>query len=172
MEVHGRVGSSPDNDRTDRHCQTVRAWLARQRGVTRVNQRVNPLKCGTGSNLVDVGRVAVRVVLNVRGRRLRHRSFTSVGRPSRKACGVLDGEAAAAKLGADPADRCMVNVGTVVVLPFPASSLLAGGQVHRRLMTPRRGGGSVVVRARESCVHGEGTQRVRRAVAGMPGGHR
>ena len=172
MEVHGRVGSSPDNDGTHQYCQMVRAWLARQRGVTRVNQRVNPLKCGTGSNLVDVGRAAVRVVLNVRGRRLRSRSLMSVGRLSRKACGVLGGEAAAAKLGADPADRCMVNVGTVVVLPFPVSIRLVGGQVHRRLWMPGRGGGFVVVRAQESCVHGEGTQRVRRAVAGMPGGHR
>jgi hypothetical protein len=166
------VGSSPDNDGTGRYCQTARARQARQRGVTRVNQWLNPLKCGTGSNLVDMGRAAVRVVVSVRQRRLRSRSVTTVGRPSRKACGVLDGEAAAAKLGADPANRCMVNVGTVVVSPSPASCLLVGGQVHRRLLTRRRGGGSVVVRAQESCVHGEGTQRVRGAVAGMPGGRR
>ncbi len=37
-EVRGRAASSPDNDGTDRHCQTVRARLARQTGVTRVNQ--------------------------------------------------------------------------------------------------------------------------------------
>jgi len=83
------VGSSPDNDGTGRYCQTARVRLARQRGVTRVNQWLNPLKCGTGSNLVDVGRVAVRVVLDERGRRLRSRSLMSVGRPSRKICGVL-----------------------------------------------------------------------------------
>lgn len=87
-------------------------------------------------------------------------------------CGVAVGEAAAAKLGVDPADRYMVNVGTVVVSPFPASSLLVGGQAHRRLMTRRRGGGFVVVRARESRVHGEGTQLVRSEVAGMSGGRR
>jgi hypothetical protein len=88
------------------------------------------------------------------------------------ACGVAVGEAAAAKLGADPVDRYMVNVGTVVVSPFPASSQLVGGQAHRRLMTRRRGGGFVVVRARESRVHGEGTQLVRSEVAGMSGGRR
>jgi len=88
------------------------------------------------------------------------------------ACGVAVGEAAAAKLGADPVDRYMVNVGTVVVWPFPVSSQLTGGQVHRRLMTPQRDGGFVVVRARESRVHGEGTQRDRSAVAGMSGGRR
>jgi hypothetical protein len=75
------VGSSPDNDRTHQHHQMVWAWLARQRGVTRVNQRVNPLKSGTGSNLVDVGRAAVRVDFFGRGRRLRSRLLTSVGRP-------------------------------------------------------------------------------------------
>jgi hypothetical protein len=88
VEMHGRVGSSPDNDRTHQHRQMVRAWLARQRGVTRVNQCVNPLKRGTGSNLVDVGRAAVHVDLDVRGRRLRSRLLMSVGRPSGKACGV------------------------------------------------------------------------------------
>ena len=52
-----------------------------------------------------------------------------------KACGVAVGEAAGAELGADPVDRYMVNVGTVSGSPFPASSQLVGGQVHRRLMT-------------------------------------
>ncbi len=88
------------------------------------------------------------------------------------ACGVAVGEAAAAKLGADPANRCMVNVGTVVGSPFPASSQLVGGQAHRRLMAWRRGGGFAVVRARESRVHGEGTQQIRSEVAGMSGGRR
>jgi hypothetical protein len=137
-----------------------------------VNQWLNPLKRGTGSNLVDVGRVAVRVVPSVWGRRLRSRSRMSVGRPSGKACGVPGGEAAAAKLDVDPVDRCMVNVGTVPGLPFPASSQLVGGQAHRQLMTSGRDGGSVVVRAQESCAHGEGTQRVRSEGAGMPGGRR
>lgn len=39
------------------------ARLARQTGVTRVNQWLNPLKRGTGSNLVDAGRVAVHAEL-------------------------------------------------------------------------------------------------------------
>ena len=80
------------------------------------------------------------------------------------------GEAAAAKLDVDPVDRCEVNVGTVSVLPYPASGLLVGGQVHRRLLMPERDGGFVVVRARESRVHGEGTQRVSSEVIEMPGG--
>ena len=94
------------------------------------------------------------------------------GEATVKACGVAVGEAAAAELGADPADRDMVNVGTISGLPFPASSQLVGGQVHRRLMTPGWGGGFVVVRARESRVHGEGTQQICSEVAGMSGGRR
>jgi len=33
-----RVASGPDEARLCRYCQTVRAWLARSEGVTRVNQ--------------------------------------------------------------------------------------------------------------------------------------
>jgi hypothetical protein len=136
-----------------------------------VNQRVNPLKCGTGSNLVDVGRAAVCVEPSD-GETTPKPTFDVGGEATVNVCGVAVGEAAAAKLGVDPVDRYMVNVGTVPVLPFPASSQLVGGQVHRRLMMPGRGGGFVVVRARESRVHGEGTQQVRRAVAGMSEGRR
>ena len=45
------------------------------------------------------------------------------------------------------------------------------GQVRRRLTARGRGGGSVVVRGRESRPHGEGTQQVRSFGVGMPGGH-
>jgi len=166
------VGSSPDNDGTGRYCQTIRARQARRRGVTRVNQRVNPLKrgnrlqpggCGPGSS----------ARLSLRTRKATPKPTIDVGGEAIEEClRRTRGEAAAAKLGADPVDRCMVNVGTVSVLPSPASGLLVGGQVHRRLMTPGRGGGFVVVRGRESRSHGEGTQRVRSAVAGMSGGRR
>lgn len=137
-----------------------------------MNQWLNPLKRGTGSNLVDVGRAAVRASHCECGWRLRSRLLMSVGRPSGNACGVPDGEAAAAKLDVDPINRDMVNVGTVSGLPFPSCSQHEGGQAHRQLTTPRRGGGSVVVRDRESRPHGEGTQRVRSGRTGMPGGRR
>jgi len=137
-----------------------------------VNQWLNPLKRGTGSNLVDMGWAAVHADLTVRGQRLRSRLFMPVGRPSSHACGFGDGEAVAAKLDVDPINRDMVNVGTVLGSPSPSSSQLAGGQVHRRLMTRGWGGGSVVVRGRESRPHGEGTQRVRSEGTGMPGGRR
>jgi hypothetical protein len=53
------VESSSDNDGTGRHHQTTRVRQARREGVTRVNQRQNPLKGSAGSNLVDMGREAV-----------------------------------------------------------------------------------------------------------------
>ncbi len=165
------MGSSPDNDGTGRHYQTARVREARQRGVTKVNQRVNPLKCGTGSNLVDVGRAAACVEL-LHGETTLPSIIDVGGEATVNVCGVAVGEAAAAKLGVDPVDRYMVNVGTVPVLPFPASSQLVGGQAHRHLTAPGWGGGPVVVRARESLVHGEGAQRVRSRCDGMPGGRR
>jgi hypothetical protein len=69
-------------------------------------------------------------------------------------------EAAGEELGADPIDRCMVNTGTVPASPSPPPGQGGGGQARCRLMSPGRGGGSVVVRGRESRSHGEGTQRV------------
>lgn len=135
-----------------------------------VNQWLNPLKRRTGSNLVDMGRATVHVD-DLRGRRrLRSQLKMLVGRPSPHACGFGDGEAVAAELDVDPIDRNMVNVGTTLGSPFPASSQLVGGQAHRQLTAPGWGGGFVVVRAQESCVHGEGTQQVRSDGTGMPGG--
>ena len=55
---------------------------------------------------------------------------------------------------------------------YPSASRVDGGKARRLLMARRRGGGSVVVRGRESRSHGEGTQRVRDAGTGMPGGRR
>ncbi len=111
-----------------------RARRTRQRGVTKVNQWLNPLKGGTGSNLVDVGRATVRVEDFGCRRRLRSRLLMSVGRPSPQFCGFGGGEAVAAKLGADPVNRNTVNVGTLPGLPLPPSIQLGGGQAHRQLM--------------------------------------
>jgi hypothetical protein len=137
-----------------------------------VNQWLNPLKRGTGSNLVDVGRVAVRVFALPTSKTTPRPVSCAGEEATGKVCGVPDGEAAAEQLDVDPIDRNMVNVGTVSGSPSLASSQLAGGQAHRRLMAPGRGGGSVVVRGRESRLHGEGTQRTRSKGTGMPGGRR
>jgi hypothetical protein len=65
LEAQGRAGSSSYNDGTGRYCQTVWVRQARREGVTQVNQWLNPLKVATGSNLVDVGRVAAHAVCEV-----------------------------------------------------------------------------------------------------------
>ena len=81
-------------------------------------------------------------------------------------------EAAGEELGTDPVDGLMVNVGTVARSPYLLASQVSSGKACRQLMAWQRGGGSVVVRGRESRSHGEGTQRVRRLGHGMPGGRR
>jgi hypothetical protein len=64
------------------------------------------------------------------------------------------GEAAGEKLGASPVDRNMVNVGTVPDLPFLPVGQAGGGQAHRRLMGPGRGGVLVVVAGVTTCQGG------------------
>lgn len=88
LEVQGRAGSSLDNAGTVRNRQTVRVRQARREGVTQVNQWQNPLKYGTGSNLTDVGRAAVRVDLDLRGRRLHQRLFAPAVEATVTVCGV------------------------------------------------------------------------------------
>ena len=55
-----RVASGPDGRGTCWHCQTVRARAARPEGATRVNQCLTLRNIEAGSNLVDMGRCAVR----------------------------------------------------------------------------------------------------------------
>jgi hypothetical protein len=68
---------------------------------------------------------------------------------------VMRGDAPGVQLGADPADRLMVNVGSVPAAPADPHG---SGQAHRPLLSSGRGGGPVVVRGRESRPHGEGVQ--------------
>jgi hypothetical protein len=82
------------------------------------------------------------------------------------------GEAAGEELGTNPVERLMVNVGTAARSPYLLASQAGGGKACRRLMAWWRGGGPVVVRGRESRLHGEGAQRACRLGTGMPGGRR
>lgn len=52
-----------------------------------MNQRLNPLKCGTGSNLVDAGRAAVRVEL-IHGETTPKPAIAAGEEATGKACGV------------------------------------------------------------------------------------
>lgn len=78
-----------------------------------------------------------------------------------KDCGVIVAMLQGHSWTPTPSMGSGVNVGTIPVAPYPASSQLVGGKARRRLMPSGWDGGSVVVRGRESRLHGEGVQRVR-----------
>ena len=116
-------------------------------------------KSSAGSNLTDMGRCAVRGW------------FVSAGWPTPKPVAVVRwgghgeclrrsrGEAVGVKVGASLINRFLVNVGTIRGR-LPPGIQSVGGQVRCRLEAVGWGGGLVVVRARESRVHGEGGQQV------------
>jgi hypothetical protein len=79
---------------------------------------------------------------------------------ARRWVAVPPGDAAGVKLGADPADRSMANVGSAPAVPA-VSAVAGAGQAHRPLLPLGCGGAAVVLRAGESPVHGEGRQRMR-----------
>ena len=78
-----------------------------------------------------------------------------------KACGVTVAMLQGHSWAPTPSNGQRVNVGTIPVAPSPASSPLVGGKARRRSVRSGWDGGPVVVRAQESCVHGEGVQCVR-----------
>ena len=78
-----------------------------------------------------------------------------------KSCGVAVAMLQGHSWAPTPSNGPRVNVGTILAVPSPASSQLVGGTTRRRSMPPGWDGGPVVVRAQESCAHGEGVQRVR-----------
>jgi hypothetical protein len=101
--------------------------------------------------------------LVVDGNRLVHPFSVRVGEAARRVA-VARGDVPGVQLGADPADRLIVNVGSVPVVPA-GPAVWGLGQAHRPLLPPGRGGGPVVVVAvtrhlggRESRPQGEGVQ--------------
>jgi hypothetical protein len=86
VEMRGRAVSSPDNDGTGRHCQTIRVRQARREGV-REEPVVMLRKRVAGSNLVDVGRIAARDFRRWWGQ-LRSRLCDAGGEATLKVCGV------------------------------------------------------------------------------------
>lgn len=69
------------------------------------------------------------------------------------------GDVAGAKVGASFGKWLMVNVGTESRRPSPGHIQWVGGAGTSSAVGVRRGGAVVVLRARESLVHGEGRQR-------------
>ena len=125
-------------------------------------------KRGTGSNLVDMGRGAVRghprwVADSVAGLACRWGGHGESLRRNR-------GDAAGAKLGAKLIDRFAVNTGTIPCRSCRPESIRAVGIDTLSVEDAGWGGGSVVVRAGERPAHGEGSQQVSSRSTGMPGG--
>ena len=136
----------------------------------KVNQWLNPLKTWTGSNLVDVGRGATHAarpsVSDSNTVLTRQRGGHEEG--LRRTRGDVAGE----ELVAHPVYRYMVNVGTTSKQPSAPASQAGDGKVRGRPIAMRWGGGSVVVRGRESRLHGKGTQRASSNAMAMAGARR
>ena len=125
-------------------------------------------KRGTGSNLVDMGRNAVRdrpvwTVDSVAGLACRRGGHGEGLRRSR-------GDAAGAKLDAQLIDRFAVNTGTISRRSRCPGAIRVRGIDPSSVEGAGWGGGPVVLRGWESRPHGEGGQQVGSRGAGMPGG--
>jgi len=123
-----------------------------------VNQRVNaPQEPATSSNLADMGWVAARTFTE-----LVEGTPVSVNVADREAtvnfCGVTVAMLQGHSWALNPTSGLKVNVGTGLMAPLGETP---NGSARCQRMLSGWGGGAVVVRAQESCVHGEGLQRVR-----------
>ena len=78
-----------------------------------------------------------------------------------KVCGVTVTRPQGHSWAPNPTNGSGVNVGTIPTVPSSVSSQLTDGKVCCRLIPTEWGGGVVVVRGRESRLHGEGPQHVR-----------
>jgi hypothetical protein len=124
-EARGKVASSPDNDGTGRHCQTARVRQARRKAYARNRRLKAPQVKNTGSNLADMGRTAVHVCVDgATPKPVFDRRWGGHGEGLRR----TRGEAAGAQSGADPANRLMVNVGTISVPPHRRSARPVAGR--------------------------------------------
>ena len=122
------MGSGPDNAGTGRYCQTVRVRQARRTGATLVNQWLNPLKRGTGSNLVNRGRAAVHITAGRPGVVTSKPDCIAGGEATGKVCGVPVARLQGHSWASIPPTGLEVNVGTVSGCP---PRCLAGATVGR-----------------------------------------
>lgn len=135
-----------------------------------MNQWTTPRKRSTGSNLVDMGWVAVHgPVPSGTGPTPKPDLFAG-GEATPNACGVgVAMPSGYSWVPPRPID-CVVNVGTVPGRPDCRATSPDGGRPVVEPMAAGQGGGPVVVRAGESPAHGEGDQQVSKEEIGMPGG--
>jgi hypothetical protein len=78
-----------------------------------------------------------------------------------KVCGVAVARLQGQSWAPHPSSGSEVNVGTNLMVPSLDVLRASGGKARCRLMPSGWGGGPVVVRGRESRLHGEGVQQVR-----------
>lgn len=132
-----------------------------------MNQRQSSVSDVPAPNLVDMGRDAAHAQQCWATPYLDETAGEEV---TVKVCGVAVAMLSEHSWAPHSSTDHVVNVGTIPTAPVPARCQRAGGKVCRRLMRSGWGGGLVVVRARESRVHGEGGQQVRSVGTGTPGG--
>ena len=136
--------SSPDNDGTGQHCQTVWVRQARREGVREKPAFERLLKSNPPARIWQIWAGQQRASASWRGELLGR--LMSLGREATvKACGVVVARLQGHSWAPNPSKRFQVNVGTIPAVPSPASMMLAGGKARRRLMPPGWDGGPVVV---------------------------
>ena len=122
------------------------------------NQRRNaPQAKTTSSNLTDRGWVATRTRLASAGRGTFGPGYVAGREATVKDCGVAVARLQGHSWAPTPLKGSRVNAGTTSLVPT-----ITAGKTCRRSMPAKWGGGPVVVRARESRVHGKGVQCARR----------
>ena len=127
------------------------------------NQRLNaPQDETTSSNLTDLGWVATRTLL---GKGTLGPVDVAGREATLNACGVGVARLQGHSWAPTPLKGSRMNVGTISLVPPRCPARVEDGKTRCRSMLARWGGGPVVVRARESRVHGEGVQRVRSRTA-------
>ena len=162
----GKDGSSPDNDGRSQHHQRFRSGKQDGTVYERRNQRLNPLQNGTGSNLVDRGRVGSESVPESSCRRASRLPIARAeAEVSGNDCGVPE-TSCRGRAGHHPRRMERGEPGNRHGVPSPRWA----GKERRSPTASWRGGALVVVRGWESQPHGEGGQQVRSVGVGMPGG--
>lgn len=158
--VAGWVASGPDKVGTCQYCQMVRVRRVRGEGI-REEPVCDASLCGTGSNLVDMGRSAVRTGLCVEAGVRRRRPPAEGASPRPQFCVGRGGRRG--KAGCLPPRSVTSEHGNrFPTRPHRNPIQGCGGQAHRLLWGRGRGRAAVVLRGRENRSHGEGRQRVSR----------
>ena len=124
-----------------------------------------------GSNLVDMGRSAVRESFR-RGRFNSEAVYACRWGDHAESLRRRRGDAVGVELDAQPGRSNFCERGNRSRPSLSPGTQPEEGQVRCRLMAGQWGGGSVVVRPRERREHGEGSQQICKEETGMPGGRR